>query len=137
MASQALPSLNIAASKVVVKVHAIDTTLRLIGITANAMWNPPITGFDRFRAGTWAFLIEHPAGRKLLYDLGLRKDWTSLSPCVGLQEAVRNGVIADIKVKKNIAETLVEAGVRLEEIEGIIWRLALPRCTLTSQLTLE
>jgi hypothetical protein len=125
MASQTAPPLNIAASTVVVRVYAVDTTLRLTGINADAMWSPPIKGFDRFKAGTWAFLIEHPSGRKLLYDLGLRKDWESLSPRVGLQEAVRKGVIADIKVEKNIAEILVEAGVKLEEIEGMIWRLVL------------
>lgn len=68
-------------------------------------------------------MIEHPSGRKLLYDLGLRKDWESLSPRVGLQEAVMTGVIADITVKKNIAQILVDAGVKLEEVEGIIWRL--------------
>ena len=135
MASQLSPSLIIPASTVAVKIHAIDTTLRLTGIYADAIWNPPIKGFDRFKAGTWAFLIEHPTGRKLLYDLGLRKDWTSLSPCVGLQEAVKTGAIADIKVEKNIAEILVEAGLKLEGIEGIIWRLALPWEMLTSKLT--
>jgi hypothetical protein len=123
MASQPPPALNIPASTVVVKVHIIDTTLRLNGIYADAIWNPPIKGFDRFKAGTWAFLIEHPSGRKLLYDLGLRKDWESLPPRVGLQEAVMMGVIADITVEKNVAQILVEAGVKLEEVEGIIWRL--------------
>src|SRR3954454_25040751 len=101
MASRYPPPLNIPASTVVVKVHAIDTTLRLNGIHADTIWNPSIKGFDRFKAGTWAFLIEHPLGRKLVYDLGLRKDWESLSPRVGLQEAVMTGVIADITIEKN------------------------------------
>jgi hypothetical protein len=92
MGSQLPPPLTIPVSTVVARVHAIDTTLRLAGIHASAVWNPPIKGFERFKAGTWAFLIEHPSGRKLLYDLGLRKDWESLSPQVGLQEAVKMGV---------------------------------------------
>jgi hypothetical protein len=91
------------------------TLLRLNGIHADAIWNPPIKGFNRFKAGTWAFLIEHPSSRKLLYDLGLRKDWKPLPPRVGLREAVIMGVIADITVKKNIAQILVEAGVKLRD----------------------
>jgi hypothetical protein len=125
MGSQLPPPLNIPASTVVVRVHAINTTLRLTGIHASAVWDPPIKGFERFKAGTWAFLIEHPSGRKLLYDLGLRKDWASLSPRVGLQEAVKMGVIADIRVEKNIAEILIDGGVKLGDIEGMIWRLVL------------
>jgi hypothetical protein len=109
----------------VVQVYAIDTTLRLTGINADAIWNRPIKGFDRFKAGTWAFLIEHPSGRKLLYDLGLRRDWESLSPRIGLREAVNTGLIADIKVEKNTAEIVVEAGMKLDDMEGIIWRLVL------------
>jgi hypothetical protein len=123
MTSRPPPPLNIPASTVAVKVHTIDTTLRLYSIHADTIWNPPTKGFDRFKAGTWAFLIEHPSGRKFVYDLGLRKDWESLSPRVGLQEAVMMGVIAHITVEKKIAQILVEAGVKPEEIEGIIWRL--------------
>jgi hypothetical protein len=125
MSSRAPPTLNIPASTVAVQVYAIDTTLKLTGINADAIWSPPIKGFDRFKAGTWAFLIEHPSGRKLLYDLGLRRDWESLSPRIGLREAVNTGLIADIKVEKNTAEIVVEAGMKLDDMEGIIWRLVL------------
>ena len=123
MTSQPAPSINIPASTVAAKIYAIDTPPRLTGTHANATWNLPVQGFDRFQAVTWAFLIEHPSGRKLLYDLGLRKDWESLSPRVGLQEAVRMGLIADIKVEKNIAWILMNAELGLEEVKGIIWRL--------------
>lgn len=92
---------------------------------ADAIWNPPIIGFDRFEAGTWAFLIDHPSGRKLLYNLGLRRDWQSLSTRAGLQEAIKIGVIADIMAEKNVAEILVNGGVKLDDVEGMIWRLVL------------
>ena len=115
------PPLEVPSSKATVVVRIIDTTLRLRGAPAQAIWNPSIKGFDNFDAGTWAFLIEHPSGRKLLYDLGLRKDWRNTAPACGLQKLVDSGVIKNITVEKNIAEILRENGVELEDIEALIW----------------
>ncbi|KAI9657665.1 MAG: hypothetical protein M1821_002841 [Bathelium mastoideum] len=113
--------LKIPASNTTVTVRIIDTTLRLRGAPARAIWNPPIKGFDRFNAGTWAFLIEHPSGRKLLYDLGLRKDWGNTAPSCGLPSLVESGAVKQIIVEKNVADILREHRVRLEDIEGLIW----------------
>ncbi|KAF2232230.1 hypothetical protein EV356DRAFT_253227 [Viridothelium virens] len=115
------PPLEIPDSEIFVKVRIIDTTVRLLGAPARTIWQPAIKGFDNFDAGTWAFLIEHPSGRKLLFDLGLRKDWWNTAPACGLQELVDSGVIKRIEVKKNISEILRDNGVRLEEVEGLIW----------------
>lgn len=121
MAAKPRLPLNIPSSDVTVKVSAVDTTLRLTGIGSDQIWNPPIPGFGRFKAGTWAFLIEHPSGRKLLYDLGLRKDWKNLSPNVGLVKSFDAGIIAKIEVEKNISQILEERSVDLASIEGLIW----------------
>lgn len=67
------------------------------------------------------FLIEHPSGRKLLYDLGCRKDWENLPPVLGLKALVEGGVVNKLEVGKNVAEILVEGGVDLRGIEGIVW----------------
>lgn len=56
---QPAPVLNIPASQATCRVRAIDTTFRLNGFAASHLWDPAIPGFDRFRAGTLAFLIEH------------------------------------------------------------------------------
>ena len=84
------------------------------------MYDPPIKGFDRLKCGTWSFHIEHPSGRKLLYDLGCRKDWENLPPALGLEKMVGEGYLG-LEVEKNVSEILTEGGVRLEEIEGVIW----------------
>ena len=85
------------------------------------MWDPPIKGFDKVKCGTWSFLIEHPSGRKLLYDLGCRKDWKNLPPALGLEALIENGTLGRLEVEKNVADILVEGGMRLEDIEGVIW----------------
>ena len=85
------------------------------------MWHPDIKGFDKVSCGTWSFLIEHPSGRKLLYDLGCRKDWRNLSKALGLEDLVEMGVLDKLEIEKNVADILVEGGVKLEEVDGIIW----------------
>ena len=115
------PPLTIPTSKTTVRVRIIDTTVRLRGPAARALWSPSIRGFESFDAGTWAFLIEHPSGRQLLFDLGLRKDWWNIAPASGLRGLVESGEVKEIKVQKNVARILEENGVRLKDIEGLIW----------------
>ena len=85
------------------------------------MFNPEIKGFDVVECGTWSFLIEHPSGRKLLYDLGCRKDWRNLPPDLGLEALVDNGIIGGIDIKENVADLLTKGGLKLENVEGVIW----------------
>lgn len=104
-----------------VRISAIDSTLNLVGVESKYMWQPNICGFDRVRCGTWCFLIEHPSGRKLVYDLGMRKDWWNCAPAVGVKGFVDNGTIKTLEVPKDVAQILSEGGVELSEIEAIIW----------------
>ncbi|KAK5117876.1 hypothetical protein LTR85_008650 [Meristemomyces frigidus] len=121
MAARTVPPMNAPASSVTVKVSAIDTTLRVGGMQANFLWKEKIEGFDNFKFGTWSLLIEHPSGRKLLYDLGARKDWENVAPGVGLKQMVDAGVVQGRSVERNVAEILTDGGVDLHDIEGIIW----------------
>lgn len=73
------------------------------------------------QVGAWCFLIEHPSGRKLVYDLGTRKDYQNLAPALGLQQMLESGFAKEFKVEKNMSEILVDGGLKLEGIEGIIW----------------
>ena len=115
------PPLRIPNSQAIVSVRIIDTTLSLYRGPARITWRPSIKGFDNFNAGTWAFLIEHPTGRKLLYDLGLRKDWWKLAPTSGLQKLIDSSAAKEIQVAKNIADILRENGIQLEDVEALIW----------------
>lgn len=81
---------------------------------------PEILGHDLLKCPAYSFLIEHPSGRKLLYDLGTRKDWQNLPPFVlGLFKQHD----LTIKVEKNVAEILQDNGVRVADgaIEALIW----------------
>lgn len=121
MEAKTTPPLNAPASDTTVKISVIDSTLQLIGVPCNIMWTPEINGFDKVRCGTWSFLIEHPSGRKLLYDLGTRKDWKNLPPAWRLETLLENGVMEALEIEKNVADILEEGGMELGEIEGIIW----------------
>lgn len=81
---------------------------------------PSIPGHDVLECPAYSFLVEHTSGRKLLYDLGTRKDWENFSPLV-------NGLLKQhelkIEVEKGVAEILQDGGVAVADgaIEAIIW----------------
>jgi glyoxylase-like metal-dependent hydrolase (beta-lactamase superfamily II) len=86
------------------------------------MWKPAIQGWERASTGTWSFLIEHPSGRRFLYDLGCRKDWKeNLPPAIDIQGYIQAGVLQELRVEKNVSEILTEGGLALDDIDGIVW----------------
>ena len=84
------------------------------------MWAPKIKGFEKFQFASWAFLIEHPSGRKLVYDLGVRKDWENLAPAHGIPAMVEGGIL-EMDVKDDVPNILKTNGVDLEGVEAVIW----------------
>lgn len=67
----------------------------------------------------YSFLVEHsPTGRKIVFDLGLRKNREGHTPA--MRKAV--GVDYEATVDTDVAEQLREGGVDLESIEAVIWR---------------
>lgn len=67
----------------------------------------------------FAFLIEHN-GQKVLFDLGIRKDWKAYSP-PSLADPVKLGGW-EVEVEKNVSEVLQDNGTGLDSIDTIIWR---------------
>lgn len=112
---------DIPASTSTVTVSAIDSTTRFTNAATRFMWRPAIKGFDLFTIGTWSFLIEHPSGRKFLFDLGLRKDWQNSAPALGLTKMSGSPIVESISVTHNVSEILTKGGVDTKGIEGIIW----------------
>lgn len=119
--AQTPPPLNIPESNSTVIVHVIDSTARIQGISSNFFFEPEIKGFDTFDSPAFSFLIEHPtSGRKLLWDLGVRKDWQNLAP--GIVKGIKDRGW-EVTVEKGVAEVLLEeGGVKPEDIDSIIWR---------------
>ncbi|KAG8631915.1 hypothetical protein KVT40_001055 [Elsinoe batatas] len=80
---------------------------------------PPVPGLETFKTcPSLSFLIEHPSGRKLVWDLGIRKDWQNYSPSIA---AYLPTTKYKIQVEKNVADILRDGGVELETIEAVVW----------------
>lgn len=113
------PQIQIPSSTYTVTVRVIDTTLR-IHMPVGTMFDPLIKGHTKLASPCFSFLIEHEkSGRKLLYDLGVLKNWKDQPPEVADQI---EGDGCEIEVEKDVAEILTEhGGTPLEEVEAIIW----------------
>ena len=115
----ASPTLSIPPSSTSINVKIIDVCT--IGdVQTKALFTPPVPGFDKYDgAPSFVFLLEHPSGQKLLFDLGIRKDWENLDSAI--VERLKQGDYR-VDVEKGIAEFLDEAGIGKENINAIIWR---------------
>ena len=112
-------ALNIPPSSTAIKVKLIDLC-SIAGIPAKGLFRPPVPGFEIIQpAPSLVFLLEHPSGQRLLFDLGIRKDWENLNPAI-VERAAQHG--HQISVLKNVSEFLVEGGIRRESIDAVIWR---------------
>ncbi|KAF5022827.1 hypothetical protein F66182_5121 [Fusarium sp. NRRL 66182] len=102
------------------KVQVIDTGARITLPVANFM-TPPLPGHTHAHVPSFSFLIEQPSsGRKLLFDLGVRKHLQALPPAV--QNLIREpGWSFD--VPKSVAEILREYGLDIDggAIEAVVW----------------
>ena len=106
---------QIPESESCVQVCIIDTTAYIEGFPINLLLDPEIPGWEVPPMSVYALLIEHVSGRKLLYDLGLRKDWENLPPQIsGMLQQL------SITVEKDVPEILKEDGIDVGDIEAII-----------------
>lgn len=113
------PKLNIPASSVSISVKIIDAST-VSNVPAHALFTPSVPGFETaLPAPSYCFLLEHPSGKKVLFDLGIRKDWYNLAPAI-VERFKKVG--HQPSAEKNISEILDEAGVGKENINAVIWR---------------
>ena len=86
----------------------------------NRFMAPPVSGLDAFTSfPSLCFLLEHPSGRKLVWDLGIRKDYMNYAPKIA--EYIPTTKYR-IDVEQNVVDILEEHGVRSKDIEAVIWR---------------
>lgn len=100
------------------KVSVIDNTF-LYNIPVDNYIQPIVPGYERFSLPSYAFLVENSEGRKVLFDLGLRKDWQNLTP-EALHEIEADEI--KIEVEKDVVDILREGGIEGEEIEAVVFR---------------
>lgn len=103
-----------------VSVSLIDTTSRLKQFPIKVLMEPPMPGLDSLDLPAWSFLVEHPSGRKLLFDIGVPYDWENdLAPAVARRIKEHRW---DVKVERKVVDILKDGGLEPQEIEAIIWR---------------
>jgi hypothetical protein len=86
----------------------------------NRFMVPPVPGLDTFKSfPSFSFLLEHSSGRKLVWDLGIRKDYMNYSPKIASYIPTTKYTL---DVEKNVADILEENGIKGDEIEAVIWR---------------
>ncbi|KAL1955028.1 hypothetical protein VTO42DRAFT_319 [Malbranchea cinnamomea] len=83
--------------------------------------SPPVKGHETHKtfSPSLTFLLEHPSGRKLVWDLGIRKDYQNYSPRIA-QYIPTTGYT--INVEKNVIDILEEHGIQGKDIEAVVWR---------------
>ncbi|KAL3488189.1 beta-lactamase-like protein [Aspergillus germanicus] len=110
--------LSLPTGSTSVDVGIIDSTARLTVPASHLL--SPATDLDRvtLTAPSYSFIIQHPSGRKILFDLGLRKDWWNLTPATNhfLKTAGWK-----LEVTKNVSDVLQENEQSLDDIEAVIW----------------
>jgi hypothetical protein len=73
----------------------------------------------RTKSPSLSFLIQHSSGRRLVWDLGIRKDWKNYAPSIANYIPTTG---YEILCEKNVVEVLEENGVKAETVEAVIWR---------------
>ncbi|EXJ63197.1 hypothetical protein A1O7_03644 [Cladophialophora yegresii CBS 114405] len=113
------PALNIPPGASA-KVRIINSTATIQAPVGVFMY-PEIRGHELLHVPAFSFLVEQPSsGRKILFDLGCRKDWQNFPPAV---QKVINGPGWKVDVQKSVSEILQENGVDVAAgaIEAIVW----------------
>ncbi|KAG6991339.1 hypothetical protein G7Y79_00053g088220 [Physcia stellaris] len=117
-----LASVSLPTSSSTVNVSILNTTARIDRLPTSYHYPPSHipAPFTHLNCPCFAFLIEHPpSGQRVLFDLGMRKDWQNLAPSI---VSMIKTVGADIRVEKDVSEILEAGGIDLKDIDGIIWR---------------
>ena len=83
------------------------------------MTQPLIANFTPVRCPCYSFLIHHsPSNSRVLFDLGIRKDWEN-SPSGLVERIKQRGYV--IEVQDNVVDILRENGVDPAIVDAVIW----------------
>ncbi|CAH0047343.1 unnamed protein product [Clonostachys solani] len=110
------PNLEIPPSQHVVNVSVIDSTANVRCPWGFFVKNP-LPGHETLECPSFVFLVQHPSGKRVLFDLGLRKDIEGFPPVI--QQGMKG---MHMEAEKDIAQILKDSGkLSLDEIDAIIW----------------
>ncbi|KAF2232483.1 Metallo-hydrolase/oxidoreductase [Viridothelium virens] len=112
------PPLNIPKSDATVSVSIIDSTT-WIEMPMYPFFEPDVPGKTQLTCPAYSFLITNGSSkRKILFDLGVPKDWTNMAPKIVnmIQKAGWS-----VTVEKNVSDILIENDIPLTDVEAIVW----------------
>ncbi|KAF2854210.1 Metallo-hydrolase/oxidoreductase [Plenodomus tracheiphilus IPT5] len=102
----------------IVKTHLINP-VNFGPAQIHRFMSPPVPGLETFKTSpSHSFLIEHPSGRKLVFDLGIRKDYHNYSKSIADYLPTTK---YDIQVSDNVADILQDHSIDLATIEAVVW----------------
>lgn len=91
----------------------------IAGVSCKSLFTPPVDGINTFRPSpALSFLLEHPSGKRYLWDLGVPADLDALGPEV----ADRLKKVSYKIEARDPASVLAADGISTESITGVIWR---------------
>ncbi|KAE9390012.1 hypothetical protein BT96DRAFT_967852 [Gymnopus androsaceus JB14] len=111
-------NITLPKSSVTVSVKVLDIASPKTNVAAALFLSPVKPGLERLSVPVYSFLIEHPSGRKALFDLGPMKDFTKLPPT--LREMIAQAGF-DMSVDSDVIEQLNAGGVSVDDIDTVIW----------------
>ncbi|KAK4936305.1 hypothetical protein LTR10_022782 [Elasticomyces elasticus] len=105
-------------SESAVRVRMIDPGA-IMTVKAESFVKPGQKGHEIMNLTCTAYLIEHESsGKKVMFDLGVRKDYWNLSPVIHKR---LGSVIPGLKVDTDVPEILKENDISLDSISSVIW----------------
>jgi hypothetical protein len=118
-------TIHIPSSASTVTVRLIEAAQRVAGAASSFYTAAPGgTANDVFSAPCLTFLLEDKStGRRVVFDLGMRKDVDKLAPKL-IKDFAGDGSI-DVNIQEDVATTLKKGGIDLSTIEAVIWRCVL------------
>jgi hypothetical protein len=110
--------INLPSGTITVKTSLINS-VNFGPAQIHRFMSPAVPGLETFKTSpSHSFLIEHPSGRKLVFDLGIRKDYQNYAKKIVEYLPTTNYTI---NVTRNVADILQESGIDLNGIEAVIW----------------
>ncbi|KAL0575436.1 hypothetical protein V5O48_006527 [Marasmius crinis-equi] len=116
-----LPSeIVLPSSSSTVSVKAFNTVDDTCQAPAALFLEPVLAGRESMASfPVYSFLIEHGSGRRIMFDLGPRKDVEAYPP--KLKERFLSIPGFNIRADKDIVEQLEKGGISLESVDTVIW----------------
>ena len=99
---------------------SVINTCHIHNIPAKTYLDPVHPALERFDVPCFAFIIENNEGRRVLFDLGLRKDWHNIAAIARAE--IQEGNMKIQMADYDIVETLANHGIQPVNIEAVILR---------------